>query len=295
MKTDQGVRIVIHGGAGARPGRDYAIEIRHMRSLVEAGRDRLRAGASALDIVTDTVAALESSGLYIAGRGSSANSAGRYELDACVVEGFSRRAGAVAALEGIVSPVCAARRVMEGTPHVLLAGDGAAEFARRQELQTIDDPLTWFAPAGQDEENRLPSARAHGTVGCVVRDAQGRLAAATSTGGVFGKLSGRCGDTPIVGAGTWADGQVAVSCTGLGEYFIRVAAAAQVAHRMRWAGQNLAQAAMSTLEEVHSLGGSGGLIAVDAQGNVAMPFVSTGMKRAALLADGSIFADAFGA
>lgn len=130
-------------------------------------------------------------------------------------------------------------------------------------------------------------------MGCVVRDAHGHLAAATSTGGVFGKLAGRCGDTPIVGAGTWADGEVAVSCTGLGEYFIRVAAAAQLAHRMRWAGQALGKRPLLCSVKSMRSAAAGGSFAIDVQGNVAMPFVSSGMKRAALLADGSIFADAF--
>jgi L-asparaginase/beta-aspartyl-peptidase (threonine type) len=264
-----------------------------MHGLIEAGRDQLRAGCSALDVATDTVAALEDSGLYIAGRGASANLAGAYELDACLVDGASRRTGAVAALQGFMSPILVARQVMERTPHVLLVGVGAEDFARRRQMQAIIDPLAWFTPAGQDEANYLPAALAHGTVGCVARDVDGRLAAATSTGGVFGKLPGRCGDTPIVGAGTWADDQVAVSCTGQGEYFIRVAAAVQVAHRMRWAGQTLEQAARAALEEVEALGGSGGLIAIDRDGRVSMPFVSTGMKRAALLADGSIFSEAF--
>lgn len=264
-----------------------------MRGLVEGGRDQLRAGRSALDVATETVAALEDSGLYIAGRGSSANLAGVYELDACVVDGATGRAGAVAALQGFVNPILVAREVMDRTPHVLLVGAGAEEFARRRQMKAIVDPLAWFTPACREEAHYLPSEGTHGTVGCVARDAEGRLAAATSTGGVFDKLPGRCSDTPVVGAGTWADTQVAVSCTGQGEYFIRLAAAVQVAQRMRWAGQTLEQAARAVLGEVEALGGNGGLIAIDCDGTVSMPFVSTGMKRAALLADGSIFSEAF--
>lgn len=173
-----------------------------MRSLIEAGRDRLRTGGTALDVATDTVAALETSGHYIAGRGASPNSSGQYELDACIMDGPSRRAGAVAALQGVSSPIRAARCVMERTPHVLLVGAGATAFAHSQELEMIRDSSTWFRPAGTDEENHLAAAPAQGTVGCVVRDAAGRLAAATSTGGVFGKRAGRCGDTALVGAGT---------------------------------------------------------------------------------------------
>lgn len=292
-----GFSLALHGGAGARRSRDYAREIAHMRGLVEAARDRLAADGNALDVAVDTAAALEASGLYVAGRGASPNDAGEFELDACLMDGTAGRIGAVAALQGFQSPIRVARAVMERSPHVLLAGEGAARFAVAHGADRIDDPAAWFTRAGRDEANHPPglaaAALAHGTIGCVVRDADGRLAAATSTGGVFGKLAGRVGDSPIAGAGAWADRAVAISCTGQGEYFVRVAAAAQVAHRMRFAGQTLAAAADAVLAEIAALGGDGGLIAVDAAGHIAMPFVSEGMKRAALLPDGTITAAAF--
>ena len=176
----------------------------------------------------------------------------------------------------------------------MLAGQGAATFARSQGLAEIADPAAWFTRAGLDESNHPPGmALAHGTVGCVVRDAQGHLAAGTSTGGVFGKLAGRVGDTPIPGAGVWADHRAAVSCTGQGEYFIRTAAAVQVGLRMRLAGESLQAATQAALHEIKALGGEGGMIAVDADGEIAMPFVSEGMKRAALYPDGRIVAEAF--
>lgn len=273
--------VALHGGAGAKRGHDYDREVAHMRGLVEAARDRLKAGAAAVDVAVETVKALELSGLYVAGRGASANTAGRYELDACLMDGSTGDAGAVAALQGFQSPIEVARQVMDATPHVLLAGEGAALFAAEQGMSRIADCAAWFTHAGTFEDNHPPGTLAHGTVGCVVCDEEGRLAAATSTGGVFGKLPGRVGDSPIVGAGAWADAMVAVSCTGQGEYFLRVSAASQLAFRMRFLGESVGQAARAVLEQIKTLGGDGGLIAVDARGQIAMPFVSQGMKRAA--------------
>jgi L-asparaginase/beta-aspartyl-peptidase (threonine type) len=208
------------------------------------------------------------------------------------MDGTSGRAGSIAALQGFVSPILAARAVMERTPHVMLAGEGAMAFARAQGLEEIVDPDSWFTQAGAFESNH-PPALPTGTVGCVVRDDQGRLAAATSTAGVFGKLPGRVGDSPLIGAGAWADDTVAVSCTGQGEFFIRTAVAVQIAHRMKFGGESLDSAAAAAIAGVAALGGDGGLIAVDRDGHVAMPFASDGVKRAALLADGTIFSAAF--
>jgi L-asparaginase/beta-aspartyl-peptidase (threonine type) len=206
------------------------------------------------------------------------------------MDGASQKAGAVAALQGFKSPVRAALAVMTRSPHVLLAGGGASEFAKVQGLEPVADPAAWFTQARYTPgEANL----AHGTVGCVARDQAGRLAAATSTAGVFGKMAGRVGDSPIPGAGAWADGTVAVSCTGQGEYFLRTAAAAQIAYRLRFGGQALDEAARASLEEIGRLGGDGGLIAIDAAGRVTMPFITEGMKRAALYPDGRIVSEVF--
>lgn len=285
--------LILHGGAGARRERNYDAEVVHMREVVEAMKARLDAGESALDVAVAAVVMLEDSGLYVAGRGASPNLAGAYELDASIMDGATRRAGAVAALQGFRNPVVAARAVMDKTPHVMLAGEGAALFALDQGLEPIADEEAWFTRAGKGEDNHPPGTLSHGTVGCCVLDAEGRLAAATSTAGVFGKMPGRVGDTPIPAAGTWADGNVAASGTGQGEYFIRVAATAQTAWRVA-AGQPLSAAAQAVIDEIGAMGGDGGLIALDRDGNIAAPFNSQGMKRAWLTPTGEIGVEVFG-
>jgi L-asparaginase/beta-aspartyl-peptidase (threonine type) len=200
------------------------------------------------------------------------------------MDGDTRKAGAVAALQGFVSPIDVARAVMEKTPHVLLAGAGAAAFARKHALAQVDDPSAYYTPAAAREVG--PDELAHGTVGAVARDRDGRLAAATSTGGLLGKRPGRVGDAPLIGAGTWADRRCAISCTGQGELFIRANVAADVSARMAYARQSLHAAAAGALADMAALGGDGGLIAVDADGDVATPFVSEGMKRGIAKSDG---------
>jgi len=285
--------LILHGGAGARRERDYSVEIAHMRDVVSAMKARLDAGAPALDVAVETTVLLEDSGLYVAGRGASPNLAGAYELDASLMDGATRKAGAVAALQGFRNPVVVARAVMDRTPHVMLAGEGAALFALDQGLERIGDEEAWFTRAGQGENNHPPGTLSHGTVGCCVLDRDGRLAAATSTAGVFGKMPGRVGDTPIPGAGSWADGRVAVSGTGQGEYFIRVAACVQVSWRVS-AGQSLSEAGRAVIDEIGAMGGDGGLIALDRDGNIAAPFNSQGMKRAWLTLGGEIGVEVFG-
>ena len=243
--------LAVHGGAGTlrrdamSPARAAQYHDGLRRALV-AGRDILAAGGSALDAVTAAVVALEDDPLFNAGRGAVFTAAGTQEMDAAVMEGRERRAGAVAGIFGPRNPVLAARAVMEHSPHVLLIGDGALVLAREQGLAFAEPELFPYRGAlarlaadlgGLAEDD---DARRHGTVGAVARDCRGDLAAATSTGGMTGKLPGRVGDTPIIGAGTYADNaSCAVSATGHGEFFIRYAAAHEVAARLRHRGETL--------------------------------------------------------
>jgi beta-aspartyl-peptidase (threonine type) len=274
--------IAIHGGAGVlradRPGERHRAVL---RQALQAGYQILLDGGSSLDAVAASVVVLEDSPLFNAGRGASFNSAGEIEMDASIMDGATLRAGAVAAVKRIRNPILAARAVMEASRHVLLAGTGAERFARQHGLRL--ESSAYFRTAKRLAALRKNLKNYHGTVGAVALDADGDLAAATSTGGYTGKLPGRVGDSPIIGAGTYADNRAcAVSGTGLGEAFIRAAVAYDVTARLRYQGVSLAAAAAAALKSVADLGGDGGLIAVDRRGNVTMPFNSEGMFRACI-------------
>jgi len=272
--------LALHGGAGAVSGRDYAATEQHLGELASDCDRRLAGGDSALDVVDHAVYELETSGLYVAGRGSAPNTAGHVELDASIMDGPSREAGAVAALRDFVSPVRVARGVMEKTPHVMLAGHGALEFGRKHGFEEVLNPAAYYVlPVGVSNEDLRDIA--HGTVGAVALDRSGGLAAATSTGGTFGKLHGRIGDTPMIGPGTWADENIAISCTGTGEHIIRAGGATAIAFRYR-SGVPLADAIREMLDEVKRLGGDAGVIALTRCGEIAMPYNSEGMKRASV-------------
>ena len=279
-KSTENYALALHGGAGAVAGRDYAVTEKHLHELAKDCESWLAEGRSSLDVVEHAVNELETCGLYVAGRGSAPNTAGHVELDASIMDGRSREAGAVAALRDFVSPVQVARGVMEQTPHVMLAGHGAVEFARANSFAEVSDPANYYIlPIGVTKDDIQDIA--HGTVGAVALDQTGGLAAATSTGGTFGKLHGRIGDTPLIGPGTWADGNIAISCTGTGEHIIRAGGATAIAFRYR-SGLALIDAVEEMLVEVRRLGGDAGVIAVTIEGEIAMRYNSEGMKRASV-------------
>ena len=287
----QAYALVLHGGAGVRRGRDYGIAEDHLRQLAESGRKQLASGGGALDVVESAVAAMEVSGLYVAGRGSARNTAGYVELDASIMDGPTRAAGSVASIRDVVHPIRIARRVMQATPHVLLVGSGALSFARAQGFEEVGDPANYYQlPIGVTEDE--VAEQAHGTVGAVAMDRSGHVAAATSTGGTFGKLEGRVGDSPLIGAGTWADDEIAISCTGTGEHIIRAGGAVSIACKVR-NGVDIDDAIGEMLDEVRRLGGDAGVIAVTSSGRVATAYNSEGMKRASVSATEPLFVATF--
>ena len=296
--------IAIHGGAGtiSRGALSSEREQAYRSALekaVRSGHSILANHGSSLDAVTAAVTTLEDDPLFNAGHGAVFSAAGENELDAAIMDGATLKAGAVAGVKRVKNPVLAARAVMEKTPHVMLAGPGADAFAATQGLAIVEPDYfytqtRWDALQRETARRRgngepLSEEDKHGTVGAVAVDAAGNLAAATSTGGHTHKLPGRIGDTPIIGAGTYADNRAcAISATGDGEYFIRLNAGHEIAARMRFLGESLQQATEFVLQEVEQAGGSGGMVAVGRQGQIAMPFNTQGMYRAAIDVDGRL-------
>jgi beta-aspartyl-peptidase (threonine type) len=295
--------LALHGGAGTIPPGSITPEMaatyhQGLAACLRAGHAVLARGGSALDAVTAAVMALEDDALFNSGHGAVLTTDGRPEMDAAIMNGADRAAGAVAGILGPRNPILAARAVMEKSPHVLLAGEGALRFCRAQGLtfapdiyfvtpgrvQALEAELNRRAAGAPDTRN---DAERHGTVGAVARDAAGNLAAGTSTGGFTAKMPGRVGDCPVFGAGTFADNETcAISATGQGEYFIRWAAAHDISARMRYLHEDIATAAGTVVEALGRVGGSGGLIAIDAAGRVALPFNCGGMYRGTIGADG---------
>jgi beta-aspartyl-peptidase (threonine type) len=288
--------IAIHGGAGTLSRHETSPEheslyLRGLDAALDAGFSLLEAGASSLDAVTAAVVLLEDNPLFNAGRGAVLNRDGVAELDASIMDGATLAAGSVCGLRHIRNPVTLARRVMEASPHVMLVGEGAEDFARSQGVELVSNEY-FRTPARQNQLHRLLQGQAErendlvahsmGTVGAVAVDARGNVAAATSTGGMTAKRWGRVGDSPIIGAGTYASNAgCAVSATGHGEYFIRTVVAHDICAQMQYAGLPLAQAVQNTLARMKALGGNGGVIAVTPDGELVLDFNSEGMFRGA--------------
>ncbi|MGC2238469.1 MAG: isoaspartyl peptidase/L-asparaginase [Pyrinomonadaceae bacterium] len=335
------IALAIHGGAGtilkSLMTGELEREYRNgLQSALETGWNILQKGGNALDTVEATVVELENFHLFNAGKGSVFTHDGKNEMDACLMDGKTLRAGAVAFVRHIKNPIKLARLVMEKTEHVLLAGEGANEFARDMNVEletdeyfftdfryeqllkareegrvqldhTIDEPE--IIEEVESPESQVPSenngnnsetsdlklgTKNLGTVGAVACDSDGNLAAATSTGGMTNKKFGRIGDTPIIGAGSYADNATcAVSCTGHGEFFMLGVTAFDLAARMKYKNLKLEQAARETIDYLTEIGGEGGLIAVDALGNVALPFNSDGMYRGFVKEDGEIVVEIY--
>ncbi len=285
--------LAIHGGAGTilRSEMSASKEAKYQKALLKSitkGYQILEKGGSALDAVETCVMCLEDIPLFNAGRGSVFNSRGQQEMDASIMDGQSLKAGAVAMVRHIKNPVHLARCIMEHSNHVFLAGKGAEKFAKSQGFKRINAEYFFNEErykqllVARKEDRILLDHNKYGTVGAVALDTKGHLAAATSTGGMTNKKFGRIGDSPVIGAGCYADDHsCAVSCTGSGEYFLRTNAAFHVSALMRYGGQNLIHAANQIIHELlPSIGGDGGLIAIDTKGNIALPFNTEGMYRA---------------
>ena len=292
--------LVIHGGAGTidrstmtpEKEREYRAGL---EKALRTGFEILKRGGHSLDAVEAAVRVMEDDPHFNAGRGAVFTSEGKNEMDASIMDGKTLKAGAVASIRHIKNPISLARMVMEKSPHVMLVADGAEAFAKQNGVELVDEKYFFTqerwdalqkAKAGGEKGNGdkqqfiFTDQDRHGTVGAVAVDQQGNLAAATSTGGMTNKRPGRVGDSPIIGAGTYANNATcAVSGTGDGEYFIRATVAYEVSALMEYRGMSLAEAAQSALDKAQRLGGSGGLIAIDAKGNVALPFNSGGMYR----------------
>jgi len=306
-ENDAPIAIAIHAGAGTIARSDFAegmeTEVRNtLEAAVRAGYGVLKIGGTSLDAVTTAVTMLEDSPFFNAGKGAVFNADGKNELDASIMEGAGLDAGAVAAVHNIRNPILLARKIMTDSPHVMLMGDGAEQFARDNGIRFEDDAYFFTEYRWQ----QLLKARAEGTgdkaflsetpdrwfstVGAVALDTGGNLAAATSTGGMTNKRWGRVGDSPIIGAGTYADNRsCAVSATGHGEFFIRATVARDICSRVQFSGVSLEQAANDMINgQLTEMGGTGGIIAIDPAGNISLTFNTPGMYRASIDTEGRL-------
>lgn len=311
--------MVIHGGAGTilKENMSPEKEILYRKTLenaIQRGYDMLKAGKSSLDAVEASIHILEDSPLFNAGKGAVFTHDGKNELDASIMEGKTLSAGAVAGVTTIKNPISAARAVMERSGHVMMVGKGAEAFAKEVGIEVVDPKYFWTQERwdGLQQALKDDSARAvldhgskalssqnidnkFGTVGAVALDLQGNLAAGTSTGGMTNKKYGRIGDSPIIGAGTYANNEtVGVSCTGWGEFYIRNVAAYDVSALMEYKGLSIVDASKVVIDKIGKMGGDGGLIALDKNGNIAMPFNTAGMYRATITENGKIDVQIYG-
>lgn len=311
------IRLVIHGGAGTITRRKLTADLEQayrqvLSQSLAAGHAVLETGGSSIDAVIAAIVVMEDSPLFNAGKGSVFSNNGRNELDASIMDGSSRMAGAVAGVTTIRNPIRAAHAVMTQSTHVMLIGQGADAFAAEKGLEIVDPSyfhtqFRWNQLQKAIAEERvlrdhdagpdtpLPDVdEKRGTVGAVALDRHGNLAAGTSTGGLTNKRFGRVGDSPVIGAGTYADNRsVAVSATGTGEIFIRTVAAFNTAAQVRLQHITITEAADNTLAEIAAIGGDGGLIVLDAKGNYAMRFNTSGMYRGTVGSDGSVRVEIF--
>ncbi len=292
--------LAVHGGAGTilKSSMTPELEQEYRNGLeggLKAGWEVLSKGGSSLDAVEAAVVSLEDFPLFNAGRGSVFTHEGKNEMDAAIMDGSTLRAGAVAFVRNVRNPIRLARLVMEKTEHVLLAADGANQFATEMGIEMANDEYfftehRWLQLQDAIAAGRVQldhaAAKPMGTVGAVACDAKGHVAAATSTGGMTNKKFGRVGDTPVIGAGNYADDLCAVSCTGHGEYFMLGVTAYDLAARMKYKGVGLEEAARATINRLSEIKGEGGLIAVDSNGRATLPFNSEGMYRGWITEEG---------
>ena len=309
--------LVIHGGAGTilKSSMTAEKESAYQAKLTEAlkaGYAEIQKGNTSIDAVAASIMIMEDSPLFNAGKGAVFTADGKNELDASIMYGKDKSAGAIAGVHTIKNPIKTAIAVMQKSEHVMLSGVGAEQFAKEQNLEIVEPSYFWTKERWDGlqklkqkavnttkkvSQNTLPESyeidQKFGTVGAVALDKSGNITAGTSTGGMTNKKYGRIGDAPIIGAGTYANSQVGISATGWGEYFIRATAARTIAAKMEYQNKDIKTATQETIDEIGKMGGDGGLIALDKDGNIAMPFNTAGMYRGAITDQGEIFIEIY--
>ena len=313
MSAQKKYVLVIHGGAGTILKSNMTTEKENLykaklTEALKAGYAEIQKGNTSIDAVAASIMIMEDSPLFNAGKGAVFTADGKNELDASIMYGKNKSAGAIAGVHTIKNPIKTAIAVMLKSEHVMLSGVGAEQFAKDQNLEIVDSKYFWTKDRWEGlqklrqkensnsnkkvSQNTLPESyeidQKFGTVGAVALDKKGNITAGTSTGGMTNKKYGRIGDAPIIGAGTYANSQVGISATGWGEYFIRATAARTIAAKMEYQNKDVKTASQETIDEIEKMGGDGGLIALDKDGNMAMPFNTAGMYRGAITGDGEI-------